>query len=301
MRKIVILGASSKTGEALFRLLSEDSSNSLTAFTRIAEFEDLFPGAEIFPVSPFEYDKFKKIIFRIQPDVIVNTIGLSGIVPCERSRITAWELNVSAVENIVKAAKFIDAKVIHISTDKVFNGLKGPYTEAHKPSPSTYFGKTKLASENVLISNIKNFAIIRVSQIFGKSTFNQPDIVAELINRNKSCEEISLSAEDNLNPVHSFDLACIIEKIIIRNKTGIYHAGSSDIPSRLDFVKLIAEVFHLNDLKIKKRRKSKKDLPMNYGLVNLKTETDIGYKMPEVRESLITYKHIADDNKTIIF
>jgi len=297
----VIIGAASKTGEALYRLLSSDQSNRITAFTRIAEFEDLFPDAEVFPLTPFDLTKFKKIIFSIEPDVIINTIGLNGIVPCESDKGKAWELNVNALENIVKTAKFIDAKVIQISTDKVFDGLRGPYTEFEKPSPVTYFGKTKLASENVLISSIENYAIIRASLIFGKSSFEKPDIVSEIISRDENGGEVQLSAEDILNPVHSFDLAAIIEKIILKDKRGIYHAGSSDIPSRLEFVREIAKIFELENIKIKKRRINVKDIPMKYGLINLKTETDIGYKMPTVKESLTTYKHLADDNKSIIF
>ena len=271
----------------------------VSIFTTNKNFVDQYHPKSLFIRSPLDFKEFKKDIISLEPHFIINAVGMNGVSECESNKKHAWELNTIVSENIAKAAKITNSTVILISTDRVFNGQKGPYTETDRPDPVSYFGKSKLAAENIVLSNAPKSAIIRISGIFGNSLINKRDLIGDMLNKFYEKKEFSLRDDVFFNPIHSIDLAAIVEKIIRRRKTGIWHAGTRELITPYGLAKKVAEVYEieyenlLSPINVSGKPKEK------YGLVTLKTETDLGNSTPGIENSIIAYKSLYDGWKPI--
>lgn len=276
--KIVILGATSRVGIALKDYFYRYTLIEPELFTRLLDTGwYLYPGNSE-SVSSLNYYKLKESMLRIKPNFIINSIGYHGVIPCEKNKKKAWELNARVTENVSRLARLFGSHVIMISTDKVFNGKNGPYTEIAKPEPVTTFGRTKLAAENILMSNSIDSTIIRASLIYGHSIYNSRDWVPRLVKKLKNHQPVIVDDSEYMNPIHSEDLAQIIIKIISKKRTGLYHVGSREISTKLGFFRQIADAYGLDSsLIIPKSQVS--NVNTNYGLITLKTETDLGVKV----------------------
>ena len=98
------------------------------------------------------------VITAHQPDTIIHTAAMTNVDICESDKEGAEKLNVDAVEYLVEAANEVDAHLIHLSTDFIFDGEAGPYTEEAEPEPLSYYGETKLAAENMIKTSAINGA-----------------------------------------------------------------------------------------------------------------------------------------------
>ena len=105
---------------------------------------------------------------RVKPDVVVHAATLTDVDKCELNKELAWKINVEGTRNIVQAAKTAGSFLIYISTDYVFNGEKGNYTELDKPDPINYYGLTKLKAEE-LVKDQDEYFIGRPSVIYGST------------------------------------------------------------------------------------------------------------------------------------
>jgi dTDP-4-dehydrorhamnose reductase len=108
---------------------------------------------------------------RWRPDVIINAAAATNVDGCETDRAEAWRDNVDLVETIVEVCRKIDARLVQVSTDYVFDGEAGPYVESDRPNPINYYGKTKLAAENVCLRSGIDVAIVRTMWLYGAGSF----------------------------------------------------------------------------------------------------------------------------------
>lgn len=239
-------------------------------------------------------DEIKKIIFDFCPDYIINTSAFTNVDLCESERETAWKVNVKGVEHIADAARVIDAHVIHFSTDYIFDGSKGPYSEKAKPNPISYYGRTKLASENALnISGAIN-TIIRTNVLYGFSFNSRPDFVRWVIDSLSKEKQIRIVTDQVNNPTFIDDIVQGINKIVEYKKIGVFNIGGKEFLTRFDFTLLIADYFHLNKSLIEKITTDELNQPakrpLKSGLIILKAETELGYKPHTIMESLVKMK-----------
>jgi len=110
---------------------------------------------------------------KLKPAIIVHTASETNVAKCETEKEHAWKVNVEGTRNVAEACDEASAKLIHISTDYVFDGEKGNYKEQDKPNTVNYYGITKLEGENQVISHCKNYAILRTSVIYGWHPWEQ--------------------------------------------------------------------------------------------------------------------------------
>jgi dTDP-4-dehydrorhamnose reductase len=239
-------------------------------------------------------DEIKKVIYDYCPDFIVHTAAFTNVDQSEKLREEAWKINVKGVEYIAEAARAIDAHIIHISTDYVFDGKDGPYSENAKPNPVGYYGRTKLASENALRISGTFFTILRTNVLYGIAHNSRPDFVRWVVTSLNKKEKIRIVKDQINNPTFIDDLVQGINKIIEFKKTGIYNIGGKEFLSRYDFTLRIADFFNLDkklitpitteELNQPARR------PLKSGLITLKAETELGYKPHTISESLAAMK-----------
>ena len=234
-------------------------------------------------------DQIKKIVLGFCPDYIINTAAFTNVDLCETEKETAWKTNVKAVEYLAEACRVIDAHLIHISTDYIYDGKNGPYSENDIPNPLGYYGRTKLASENTLkISGIKH-TILRTNVLYGVSENGKADFVYWVIKNLTENKEINIVTDQFNNPTFVDDLISGINKVIEFNKYGIFNIGGKEFLSRFDFTKKIADYFNLNKNLIKPilttELNQKAQRPLRSGLITLKAETQLGFRPHSIIES----------------
>jgi dTDP-4-dehydrorhamnose reductase len=228
------------------------------------------------------------------PDVIINAAAYTNVDLSETERETAWKINVKGVEHLAETARVIDAQIIHISSDYIFDGKRGPYSENDKPNPLGYYGRTKLASENVLKISGALYTILRTNVLYGVASKSKADFVEWLIDTVTSGKPVRIVDDQVSNPTFIDDLVQAISKVIEFRKHGVYNIGGKEFLSRYEFTKIIADYFYLDKslitpIKTKELNQAARR-PLESGLITLKAETELGYKPVPIRESLAIIK-----------
>ncbi len=287
-RRIVIVGANGTLGQRLFEFYS--ALNDVELLPASIEEEFVFDSQSYIQLDISNRNEVKKIIYDFCPDFIINAAAFTNVDKCESERETAWKINVKGVEYLSEAARVLDSHLIHISSDYIFDGKNGPYSENDIPNPLGYYARTKLASENVLkISGTKN-TIIRTNVLYGTAKYSRPDFVKWVVDSVRSGKEIKIVDDQFNNPTFIDDLVQAINKIIELRKEGLYNIGGSEVLSRFDFTMIIADFFNLDKSLIK--RIQTEDLrqparrPLKSGLITIKAQSELGYKPHSIIQSL---------------
>jgi dTDP-4-dehydrorhamnose reductase len=182
----------------------------------------------------------------IKPDVVVHAATLTDVDKCELNRELAWKVNVEGTKNIVEAAKSLDSFLIYISTDYVFSGEKGCYTETDKPNPINYYGVTKLKAEEIVKTQTEYF-IARPSVIYGAtSAAGKVNFALWLIETLRKGERAKIVTDQWNTPTLNTNLAEMTLEAVERRLTGIYHLCGATRVSRFEFAQRIAEAFGLD-------------------------------------------------------
>lgn len=290
-KRIVITGANGMLGQRVVHYLSHFINYELLGIS--IEDKPVFDNVEYEKVDLTNRDDLKKVIYNFCPDFIINTAAFTNVDLSETERETAWKVNVKGVEYLAEASRAIDSHIIHISTDYVFDGKRGPYSEKSRTNPVGYYGRTKLASENILKTGGVLNTIIRTNVLYGIAD-SRPDFVRWVITSLRSGKEIRIVTDQINNPTFIDDLAQAINKIIEYKKQGLFNIGGREFLSRYDFTLMIADYFNLDKTRIKKivtddlNQPAKR--PLKSGLLTLKAETEIGYKPHTILEALSIMK-----------
>jgi len=249
MKKILITGASGMLGRKLTNKLSD-------LFDVLALSRDQKSSLSLDITNKDEvHNIFKSFI----PDIVINCAAFTNVDKSETEKSLARDVNVKGLENIIKSLP-LKSKIIHISTDYVFDGQSGDYKEDDMKSPINYYGKTKLESENMLIGSNRNYLIIRPNVLYSEentpfsrtSNSSKPaeHFLSWLLNALSNNERVAVVDDQISNPVYIPDLVNVIATSILVDYTGICHYGSEDVISRYDFAMKVCEIFNLDSSKI---------------------------------------------------
>jgi len=290
--RILVIGANGLLGQRTVNFYSRHKNFELLALS--IESEPVINSIEYIACDVTDREDIKKIIFDFCPDFILNAAAYTNVDKSESSRETVWKVNVKAVEYIAEAARAIDAHIVHISSDYIFDGRNGPYSENAVPNPLGYYGRTKLASENALRISGTIHTILRTNVLYGTTFNNKPDFVKWLVQALNKNEEINVVTDQFNNPTFIDDLVQVVSKVIEFNKTGLYHVGGKELLSRYDFALTIAECFQLDNSLIipvtTDQLNQQARRPMKSGLITLKSETELSYKAHSIVEALSEMK-----------
>lgn len=297
-KRVLITGSNGLLGQKIVELLSHCSSYNvlLTSRHEAPAFQD-----ETFAYVRLDTSKrqdVRKIVDEFEPEVIVNTAAMTNVDLCETDREAAWRANVTSVENLVHAAKLAGAHVVHFSTDYIFDGKSGPYGELDRPNPVCYYGRTKLAGENVLTSSGVPHAIIRTMVLYGIGFGVKVNFALWLL-RNFSEQRPMKVVDDQVgNPTLADDVAYGTLKIIELGRQGTFNIAGRDLMSRYQFAQVFAEVFGFNKKLLTAVPTSALSQaahrPLKSGLITLKAETDLGLKPSGAEHGLRVFKNQLD-------
>nr|WP_298994000.1 dTDP-4-dehydrorhamnose reductase [uncultured Polaribacter sp.] len=252
MIKVVITGSNGLLGQSLLNLLLKDKdSYQVYCFSRGKNRS----GREDFNYISIDItvkEELDKKLEQIQPDFIINTAAMTQVDDCETNKQACDILNVDVVKWMTRFASKSKTHIIHLSTDFIFDGKKGYYKETDKPNPLSYYGLSKLKSEQVLKDSKINFTILRTILVYGKvldmSRSNIVLWVREMLEKNK---EITIVDDQYRMPTYVEDLAMACKIVMDKKALGIYHISSNTLLSVYEIAQQIAETFDLNKNLIK--------------------------------------------------
>jgi len=158
---ILIVGASGFLGSRLFAELSGQFNVIGTYFSR--------PASDLVPLDTSDRKQVATLLRAIRPDILIDCGGMTRPDACECDQQRAYQINVEGVANLTE---FCDCKIIYFSTDYVFDGEKGQYTENDEPRPVNYYGWTKREAEKIVLGARSDNLLLRVAGLYGDSTRN---------------------------------------------------------------------------------------------------------------------------------
>ncbi len=251
-QKLFLLGIGSLTGHKILTQIKND-------YELYGSYNLRNPNLDF--VTSFKLDvtdqkKLKQTISDCKPDYIINTCALNNVDYCESHPDEAKKINSDFVSNLSKISEQINCKLIHLSTDSVFDGnKKTPYTETDIPKPNNIYGNTKLSGEEFALNNSNNL-VVRASVLYGwlpenLSTLNSSSMKPInfglwLINKLNSNEEVQIIQDEFSSPIISEDFAKSIIHLLKGNYSGIFHSAPNICINRYDFSKKIAEELNLD-------------------------------------------------------
>lgn len=193
----------------------------------------------------------KQVIQQIKnfkPDIVFHFASLTRGDECVKHPEQAFKINVDGTKNIVEACNLVDAEILFVSTNEVFDGKKNtPYKENDKKNPITVVGKTKHEAEEIIKASMKKYYIVRTSWLFSKWSAN---FLHAVLKKAKDTKKVELVGDEISSPTYSYDLVMAIVALLRTGKYGIYHFSNEGFTSRLDFAKKMFEIYSIDKVEI---------------------------------------------------
>lgn len=181
-------------------------------------------------------ESVQRVLLTLKPAVVVNAIAFTDVDGCESNRELAFRINGDGVRSLAESSARIGAKLVHISSDYVFDGIKGkPYLEEDPVNPLSVYGKSKLAGEENARIN-PDHLIIRTQWLYG---LHGKNFVETMLRLAKERKELSVVDDQIGSPTWTVDLALAVKALIDRDCRGTYHAVNSGSCSWHDFADAI--------------------------------------------------------------
>lgn len=213
-----------------------------------------------------------KIFDSFRPDTVALCGGITDVDLCEKDPGLAEKVNIKGVINVTEKAREYEARLVLVSTDYIFKGDHGPYSEEDKPFPINIYGRTKLEAENIVREKMKKCLIVRTAQLYGRD-YRGKNFVPKIIHNMKSGKKVYAADDLYSTPTYSGSLSDIIIRLIEANANGVYNGAGNEFINRYDYVNKIADVFNLDksliqrvklkDLKLKANRPKKGGLKID--------------------------------------
>jgi len=201
------------------------------------------PQPDLIPLDITSYEETEKILHRLKPKNIFIPAAIPEVDHCETHEKETEKTNIHGLKNVLAAAKEFNPKIIYLSSEYVFDGKNGPYSEDDTPHPINIYGKQKLLAET-LVQKRSNHIIVRTVWVYGKED-RRKNFMYAVIDRTKKKEKILVPLDEISNPTSAIDLANALQKLVQKNYVGIINVVGSERMSKFDFAKKIVELFDL--------------------------------------------------------
>jgi len=284
-KKILVIGTGF-LGRYLLRELNSSNIQSYgTSFNQSTQ--------DKFKVDIRNIDSIKKCILQLKPDTIINCAANVDLDFLEKNEKQAIAINAIGAKNLALVANQNDIRLIHISTDGIFDGKKGNYSEEDVPNPINVYGKSKLMGEQKIKENSNNYVIIRTN-FFGYNEQGK-HLLNWILTSLKQKKQLIGFDDILFTPLEISNLCMMIRDITMKNIHGIIHLASDETISKYQFAIEVANVFELDKNLIKKG--SVEDLkliakrPKNTSLSNKKVKKFVSVQITPLNESLIKIRN----------
>lgn len=228
MKKILVTGCNGQLGRAIRKEYAASDVEFINT--------DVVEGEGVVSLDITDVDAVLKLVRAEKPDVIINCAAHTNVDKCEEQWDLAYKINAIGPRNLSIAATEADAKMIHVSTDYVFegNGTR-PYTEFDAPNPVSAYGKTKLEGENFVKEFAKKHFILRTAWLYGDGK----NFVKTILALAENHDELNVVCDQVGTPTSAVELAKMIHYLESTENYGTFHATCEGDTNWADFAEAI--------------------------------------------------------------
>ena len=272
-QNFLILGAEGQLGKAFKHYLSTHD---------IAFSAPLEKDCDITDSSNLE-----KIVERASPTVIINCAAYNAVDDAEEEKDLAHMINCTAIEKVTEICNHHQIKLIHYSTDYVFDGTKGDlYIEEDQTAPINVYGQSKLAGERIVIEKADDYIVFRTSWVFGDGIQNFIYKLRQWAKKNKilriSCDEVSV-------PTFVDDIVHVTLQATNKNLKGLFHLTNTGYASRYEWARHVMRILNMDHTIIPVPMNtfpSKAKRPLFVPMSNEKLSKKLGIEIPHWKDSV---------------
>lgn len=295
MIKVVVTGSNGLLGQSLLKLLLQEKNKyQVFGFSR----GENRSGRNDFSYKSIDITKeesLKRELVKIKPDFIINTAAMTQVDDCENNKEACDLLNITVVKWLAEISSEIKAHLIHLSTDFIFDGKKGNYKETDKPNPLSYYGLSKLKSEEVLFNSKIEYTILRTILVYGKVyDMSRSNIVLWVKGMLEKEKEITIVDDQFRTPTYVEDLALACKIAMDKKAIGVFNIASKELLSVYEIAQQIADAFQLDKSLIKPISTATLNQtaprPAKTGFDLSKTNKDLGFYPKSFKEDLQRFK-----------
>jgi len=288
--KILILGGSGMLGSSVFRCFHASKSFETTATVRNPAVLTFFSPDETprmrVNVDVLDSDVLISLMDTIRPDVVINCVGLIKQLPSSNDPLVALPINALFPHRLARICALGGARLIHVSTDCVFSGSKGNYSESDLPDATDLYGRSKLLGELVDYDN----AVTLRTSIIGRELSTSHSLVDWFLEQRGTVQGFSRAIFSGLP---ACELAAVMRDVVLPRTTlkGLYHVSAAPI-SKLELLRLIADQYGLGTELV-----PNDDIKIDRSLDSSRFAAETGYIAPAWPE-LVRRMHDADPRRS---
>ncbi len=236
--KVFIVGASGLVGSNCLRYFKQKGVDCIgTYFSYEAKDTVYFDTLNLGNVNNFDVHDF-------QPDVILHCGALTHVDYCEQNEAESYEKTVVSTQNVIILANKLNAKLVFISSDYIFDGKNGPYDEHAIINPISVYGKHKLQAEQAVTAANENNIVIRITNVYGDEERGK-NFVSRIIEQVFEQQKLTLRLpiDQYATPINAFDIARCLYLLLNDRKSGIYNIAGTDYMNRIQLALTILKYF----------------------------------------------------------
>ncbi len=247
MKKVLITGANGLLGQKLIYLLAQQPDIQLLATSR-GEARFVLPANVLYKtLNITDKEAVQALITAEKPQVVIHTAAMTQVDDCETQQAECWLQNVEATRFIALACEANQAFLVHLSTDFIFDGKDGPYTEEASPNPLSYYGESKLAAEKIVQNLSSPWAIVRTVLVYGIiPAGSRSNIVLWVKKSLEDKKTIKVVDDQWRTPTLAEDLAMGCWLVGKQEAQGIFNISGKDLLTPYDMAIATADYFNLD-------------------------------------------------------
>lgn len=243
MSRVLVTGALGLLGLKIAQLFAKDPAWQLLAtFNGSKENWHLKIPAEVLSVADF--GAVTALFLSFKPDVVINCAAYSKVDQAESDRALAYQVNAEAVGFLAQEVKRTGSFLVHFSTDYIFDGKAGPYSEEARPSPLGYYAKTKYWGEEKVLRVGCRHLVVRTNVLFGiHELASKPNFFMWLVGELAAGRPVKIVSDQYNNPTLADNLAVLTKEAVEKKLEGVLNLAGKTYLSRYDFSMRIARFF----------------------------------------------------------
>jgi dTDP-4-dehydrorhamnose reductase len=303
MKRIMVTGSNGLLGQKITDLSLMNSEIDLIATSVGTNRHPVKSGYTYEELDVLDSVRLKNLVDKYHPDAIIHTAAMTNVDACELDHGKCYDLNVKSVENLIQVCQNNSIQLVHLSTDFIFDGEDGPYSEDAKPNPLSYYGQTKLESEILLQNSSCNWVILRTIIVYGiVNDMSRTNIVLWAKAALEKGEPINVVNDQWRMPTLAEDLAECCLLAVKKNVRGVFNASGKDLMSILEIVERVADYYGLDKTLIKaisaESLNQAAKRPKKTGFILDKAVKELGYQPHSFEEGIaFMEKQINEINK----
>lgn len=296
MSRVLVTGASGLLGLATALDLAADHDVTGLSHTR----QVVHPRIRSVAADLTDRGLLRQVWADVRPEIVVHTAAMASIEACETDPARAARVNAELVGDVAALCREFGSRLVHISTDAVFDGAAGPYREEDDASPLSVYGETKLEGERRCAEELPSALVARVN-FFGWSAVGDRSLAEFFHGALAAGRPVGGFVDVDFSPLYQRDLTDLLLEAVSAGIGGVRHVGGGTSLSKYDFGRELADVFGFDPELV--RPASVADLPAGrvrshrLTLDSSRLARELGHRPPSAREGLVRMRHDRDTGR----